>query len=962
MVKIMLSYFRHHRDTEILLLFQLLRALCGRFVADFQFLKDFLENDVCGAFPVEWKRAAFFELVRLWNLPESNLSQELKGKILQYVIIPCFAKSFDNGEGDALIGSPPAPDQDCPDNVVSTFIAHLIDPENPFGTSDTVRILLLQFSCLLVDQGAAHIHDASNKKQGNKLRRLMTYAWPCLLSRNCVDPATRYHGHLLLSHIIAKFAIHKRIVLQVFHSLLKAHAVEARGVVRQALEILTPSMPGRMEDGNTMLTHWTKKIIVEDGHTGSQLVHILQLVVKHFRVYYPVRHHLIQHVVSSVQRLGFTATATIEQKRLAVDLCEIVIKWEMQRVKDEMDGGGETSSSAVALPGGGAQNVSAITTTTPGGIIQGIKRSSIDQGGLPDLKRQKTVVGIITPQKQQQQQQHQHTGPESTRPLEKQHCDSVVNYLLRLACQVSDSQAGTGASPGELLSRRCVSLLKLALKPELWPNCELKLMAFEKILAGPQGVDSNQPNYVNICTCLDILSFLLTILRKEQVLVAFKPLQKSIATCMSCPNSKVIRAVHNLLSRLMSHFPTEPTSSSVASKHEELDQLYASVGKVIYEGLTNYEKNPQAAPSSLFGTLMMLKAACVSNPSYIDRLITIFMRVLQRMAREHLGPSGNDSPAAASELLILSLDLVKNRVAVMGMDMRKAFIGSILVSLIEKSPDVKVMKAITKMLEDWMKNKDLKSVNQGPNQKEKSILLAKMMQFVEKRFPDDAELNAQFLELVNFVYRDDTLKNSELTSKLEQAFLAGLRCPQPAIRAKFFEVFDASMRKRLHDRLLYIVCSQNWEQMGPFYWIKQCLELLLATAAPQAQMQNCTPGSFLPSVTSVISLGEPGERNAFSALALVKEEPPEVVSSDSAAAAAIMTGAEEAGLSADDDMGVDGEGGLKKEAGLLNGGGSDNGRTLAMLVARQYKFLESISEVWICFLLTKLGLFLISHK
>jgi hypothetical protein len=42
----------------------------------------------------------------------------------------------------------------------------------------------------------------------------MTYAWPCLLSKNCVDPATRYHGHLLLSHIIAKFAIHKRIVLQ----------------------------------------------------------------------------------------------------------------------------------------------------------------------------------------------------------------------------------------------------------------------------------------------------------------------------------------------------------------------------------------------------------------------------------------------------------------------------------------------------------------------------------------------------------------------------------------------------------------------------------------------------------------------------------------------------------------------------------------------------------------------------
>ena len=65
---------------------------------------------------------------------------------------------------------------------------------------------------------------------------------------------------------------------------------------------------------------------------GSQLVHILQLVVKHYKVYYPVRHHLVQHIVSSIQRLGFNATATIEQKKLAVDLCEIAIKWEVQVV------------------------------------------------------------------------------------------------------------------------------------------------------------------------------------------------------------------------------------------------------------------------------------------------------------------------------------------------------------------------------------------------------------------------------------------------------------------------------------------------------------------------------------------------------------------------------------------------------------------------------------------------------
>lgn len=166
----------------------------------------------------------------------------------------------------------------------------------------------------------------------------MTFAWPCLLVENCVDPATRYHGHLLLSHIIDKFAIHRKIVLQVFHSLLKAHALEARNVVRQALEILTPWVPIRLEEGHTMLTHWTKKIIVDEGHSMQQLFHILQLVVKHYKVYYPVRHHLVQHMVNSIQRLGFSPTATLEHRKLAVELAEVIIKWELYGIKENGEG------------------------------------------------------------------------------------------------------------------------------------------------------------------------------------------------------------------------------------------------------------------------------------------------------------------------------------------------------------------------------------------------------------------------------------------------------------------------------------------------------------------------------------------------------------------------------------------------------------------------------------------------
>ena len=72
-----------------------------------------------------------------------------------------------------------------------------------------------------------------------------------------------------------------------------------------------------------MLTHWTRKILVEEGHTVGQLIHILQLMVRHSNVYYPVRHHLSQHITAAMHRLGFAPTANLEQRRLAVDLAEV---------------------------------------------------------------------------------------------------------------------------------------------------------------------------------------------------------------------------------------------------------------------------------------------------------------------------------------------------------------------------------------------------------------------------------------------------------------------------------------------------------------------------------------------------------------------------------------------------------------------------------------------------------------
>ncbi|XP_037611471.1 transformation/transcription domain-associated protein isoform X2 [Sebastes umbrosus] len=915
----LLSYCKRNYS-EIELLFQLLRAFTGRFLCNMTFLKEYMEEEIPKNYSIAQKRALFFRFVE-FNDPHFN--DELKAKVLQHILNLAFLHSFEKGEGEQLLG-PPNPEGDNPESITSVFITKVLDPEKQADLLDSLRICLLQFSTLLVEHAPHHIHD-NNKSRNSKLRRLMTFAWPCLLPKACVDPACKYSGHLLLAHIIAKFAIHKKIVLQVFHSLLKAHTMEARAIVRQAMAILTPAVPARMEDGHQMLTHWTRKIIVEEGHTVPQLVHILHLIVQHFRVYYPVRHHLVQHMISAMQRLGFTPSVTIEQRKLAVDLAEVVIKWELQRIKDQQP------ESEAEVGGAGGEG------TSGGAVKRGLSLESAATAATAagqDVKRFRTATGAASAVFGRSQSM---PGTETmlTKPVEKQHTDTVVNFLIRIACQVNDSTNVAG-SPGELLSRRCVSLMKSALRPDMWPRAELKLQWFDKLLMTVE--QPAQANISNICTGLEILCFLLTVLQSPAILAHFKPLQRGIAACMTCGNTKVLRAVHSLLSRLMSIFPTEPSTSTVASKYEELECLYAAVGKVIYEGLTNYEKaTSNTNPTQLFGTLMILKSACSYNAGYIDRLISVFMRSLQKMVREHLSPATanpgvTETSTVTSELVMLSLDLVKTRLSVMSMEMRKNFIQVILTSLIEKSPDPKILRAVVKIVEEWVKNNSPMAANQMPNLREKSILLVKMMTYIEKRFPDELELNAQFLDLVNYVYRDESLSGSDITSKLEPAFLSGLRCTQPLIRAKFFEVFDSSMKRRVYERLLYICCSQNWEAMGSHFWIKQCIELLLAVCERNTIIGTSCQGSMLPSITNVINLADSHDRAAFAMATHVKQEPRERENSET----------KEEDVEIDIELAPGDQTAIPKTKEQAE---RDAGNQLHMLTNRHDKFLDSLREV-----------------
>lgn len=121
-------------------------------------------------------------------------------------------------------------------------------------------------------------------------------------------------------------------------------------------------------------------------------------------------------------------------------------------------------------------------------------------------------------------------------------------------------------------------LLKTALKPDIWSHpLDLKLAFFDKILLT---IETPSPNIANICTALELLTYILSVFNKEQILLSFKPLQRGIGACITSNNTKIIKLVHNLLTKLMQLFPMERTNANMSCKYEDLEVLYSTIGKV----------------------------------------------------------------------------------------------------------------------------------------------------------------------------------------------------------------------------------------------------------------------------------------------------------------------------------------------------------------------------------------------
>lgn len=748
----------------------------------------------------------------------------MKIKILSMIIIPSFAVSFEKGEENRLIKGL---GQDEESNIISIFINKIVNPFMQKVNDDGLRIVLLQFACLLVERASAHIQ--SNRKED--IRQLTTFGYSSLLhSKNYWDPSAVYNGHLLLSHIIAKLANKKswqEVVFKVFHSLLKAHAIEARHIVRQTLEVFMPMMPLKMNESNLSLINLTKSVIVKDGYAILQLYHVFQVIIRHHTIYYPVRHQLLQNMIHSMQRLE--SSNSVDYRKLAIDIAEVIINWELRRIKETAEIEAEEKLSESGA----------------------MKRSLQD---MLQISIKKQAMGENSPSSSSINNEDI-----SNRSIDYVHCKAVINFLFDLLFMLSEqstTQMTTVVSPNEVISKHSINLLKKVLKKDVWikEDNDLQLVRLKKVFEEPSKVSS-----ATICNFLEIFIHLLDELSKSKILSIIKTLQPGLAICITSAQTKVLRLMSTFLTKLISLFPVE-----VYMAHDELRFLYQTVEKAIRNGLEVFEKDTETPTASFFGTFLILKTAFSNDSKYFEKFVEKFTKFVILLKNEHLATNPQPPSTAAQsmttpnveltkEMLMQSLHLLKKYISVMAFETRKNYINVVLVELIEKTNDPRVLRAIIQLLDNWFK---MKSFENEPSNREKVLLIQKLTYHIENRFSSDSALNIQFLDLIYFIYSDSDLNTMELTSNLDRAFLAGLRSSQHDIRQKFYNLFDDSVSRNFYDRLLYILSTKAWDSIGHHYWIKQCVELLFQSIDP-CHISDMTPrDQKLLSITNGIAAEE----------------------------------------------------------------------------------------------------------
>ncbi|CAG8506762.1 53_t:CDS:10, partial [Cetraspora pellucida] len=737
LVEIFIYYLKENPD-DIDLLFELVTIFSYESVIDYTFLKKFYQEEVAMKYNVTQKRKILDKFLNSFLDP--SIPANIKMQSLKVIITPMLLFAFAKGqEYEQIIGT-----------IQMDKIQHIWRylTETHDEIEDSLRIEVLQFSTLLV-QRVPHLISARSD--------LAKIGWNWSRADDITAKQTAF---VFLAQIFAEFdSVNSKILFQSYFALLRAHQLEARTLVKQALDILAPVIPklkthhplpskesfdeSKKDSKNKKAPtptwiQYAKKVLLEDGHSVSQLVNVYQLLVRHPDLFYEHREHFMSQIANTLTRLGLLQSATAETRLLTIDLSELILKWEKRRISENRITEQSSAASTPAMTPDKRRIDSESEHSSR-------KRMLIEHGG-----EYRSVIA---------EQNQKYTPNINLR-------ESIVGYLTRFVCTSTESVSKTG------LARRALELIKEFLLPDFWPEVNVKLSTLDRTL---KYTEVNQNILNSVCNSLEVLNVILERKPADWCLVNIVHLQHLLEHSIGSTQIRIQECLHPVLVHIYKSLAPPPFDETTtplnpeqpSSPDSEVENFIKIIHTTIQEALQNM--------NNLYTAMMLLKSVGCNTPKNIDPFLSGIIQVIQKLIKDlqQNGSTSNNNLNAAQapdspiSILIMALQLVNSRVSELT-DQRPIFLAALsqLTEKTEKINNYELSRTIFEMVKEWVVSK----LEPFPTLEEKSELLVKMLCFESL---DDKTLIEDFLNLVISIYSDPSFTRSEMTVKLEKAFLIG---------------------------------------------------------------------------------------------------------------------------------------------------------------------------------------------
>ncbi|KAL7273085.1 transcription-associated protein 1 [Rhizina undulata] len=777
LLEIFMTYLTHAPD-DLDFLFLVIDVTTSGKLKKTHALTHYIYSKIICTGSIEHWRNVIFRCLELYATKTST--QETKTFAFHYLVNPILV--MDVHRGSPHVNGQRLVDKHMIENIHAKVwkpnLGDLGDDASP--GLDHSRMELLQMSALLIRDHDAILAEAR--------KDVIKFGWNYIKLEDIINKQAAY---VLIAFFIKHYDTPSKIVIQIYVALLKAHQHEARALVTQALELLAPVLKKRVPNASDprypIWARWPRRILSEEGHNQQQMTNIFQFLVRHEDLFYESREHFLTWIVTSLPKLiPNLPNSSTENKKLSINLITLIWKWEKLRVETLRNSPVTSPSRKRKLP---------MPTNSRSPSIPTSQSTS-----------EKTEYAVATPLRQM-----------------------VIKHLISFICGLNEKFSSSDLCP------KAVKLLEDFLGPEYWGDLEIDLSSkvIETNLITNEVNEQNLPGYVN---ALQVLSVIMKLKSDEWVLQRLNTLQKVLEKSLRSDNAEVQESLQPVLSRVLQAIPIE----KVEGEDEEEEPAESPGAQFVSLLTTIVQENLN---TNLMSSVNILWTLSQKRPMVIDDHIAALMKAFQKLGKDHLsappgaptpivnlpnsakldGTTGNSQvfdPATTTKLLRMVIDVAASRVSVLG-DQRRPFL-SVMAQLVEKSQSSELCEKILHIVRGWV----FGFTESFPTLKEKTAVLSKMLSFETRA---DANLCNKFLELVINIYEDPAITKTELTVRLEHAFLIGTRAKDVTMRNRFLQIFDRSLSRTISNRISFVLGTQNWETLGNSYWLHQASHLLFGS-------------------------------------------------------------------------------------------------------------------------------------